>query len=155
MFPSVDELKSLLEQELPGVSLTVDGSALFVAPKDLTTVCRYLKDTERFRMDYLANLTAVDFPPDRMDVVYQLYSMEKKHGPITFKVKLPRQQLVVASVTPIWRGAEFQEREVYDLYGVTFEGHPDLRRILMWDGFEGHPMRKDYVPENQNVLESD
>jgi NADH:ubiquinone oxidoreductase subunit C len=59
----------------------------------------------------------------------------------------------VASVTPIWRGAEFQEREVYDLYGVRFEGHPDLRRILMWDGFQGHPMRKDYVVEDQNVLE--
>ena len=88
-----------------------------------------------------------------MDVVYHLYSMEQKHGPMTLLVKLPRQQPVVASVTPIWRGAEFQEREVYDLYGVTFEGHPDLRRILMWEGFEGHPMRKDYVPEDQNVLE--
>jgi NADH:ubiquinone oxidoreductase subunit C len=52
---------------------------------------------------------------------------------------------------PVYRGAEFQEREVYDLYGVTFEGHPDLRRILMWDGFEGHPMRKDYVPEDQSA----
>jgi hypothetical protein len=60
---------------------------------------------------------------------------------------------VVASVTPIWRGAEFQEREVYDLFGVRFEGHPDLRRILMWDGFEGHPMRKDYVVEDQDTLE--
>ena len=79
--------------------------------------------------------------------------MERKHGPIALQVSLPRQQPVVASVTPIWRGAEFQEREVYDLYGVTFEGHPDLRRILMWEGFEGHPMRKDYVPEDQNVLE--
>ena len=154
MFPSADELKSILEQELPSISLTLEGSVLFIAPKDLTAVCRYLKDTDRFRMDYLANLTAVDYPPEqRMDVVYHLYSMEKKHGPIALKVKLPRQNLVVASVTPIWRGAEFQEREVYDLYGVTFEGHPDLRRILMWDGFEGHPMRKDYVPENQNVLE--
>ena len=154
MLPSADELKSLLEQELPGISLTVEGGILFVVPKDLTAVCRYLKDTERFQMDYLANLTAVDYPAEqRMDLVYHLYSMEKKHGPMTLKVKLSRQQLVVASMTPIWRGAEFQEREIYDLFGVTFEGHPDLRRILMWDGFEGHPMRKDYVPEDQNVLE--
>ena len=154
MLPSIEELKAILEQALPGVSLIIEGAVVFVAPKDLLTVCRYLKDSDRFRMDYLANLTAVDYPSEqRMDVVYHLYSMEKKHGPIALKVKLPRQQPVIASVTPIWRGAEFQEREVYDLYGVTFEGHPDLRRILMWDGFEGHPMRKDYVPEDQNVLE--
>lgn len=154
MLPSLAELQSTIEQQLPGVSLTVEGASLVVAAKDLSAVCRYLKDTERFRLDYLANLTAVDYPTEqRMDVVYHLYSMEKKHGPIALIVKLPRQQPLVASVTPIWRGAEFQEREVYDLYGVTFEGHPDLRRILMWDGFEGHPMRKDYVPEDQNVLD--
>ena len=153
MMPSVDELKATIEQQLPGVSLTVEGVALVVAAKDLIAVCRYLKDSERFHMDYLANLTAVDYPPDRMGVIYHLYSMEKRHGPIALHVTLPRQHPVVASVTPLWRGAEFQEREVYDLYGVTFEGHPDLRRILMWDGFEGHPMRKDYVPEDQNVLE--
>ena len=154
MLPAADELKSILEQALPGVSITVENGVLLVAPKDVPVVCRFLRDTERFRMDYLANLTAVDYPSEqRMDIVYHLYSMEHKHGPIALKVKVPRQQPVVASVTPIWRGAEFQEREVYDLYGVTFEGHPDLRRILMWDGFEGHPMRKDYVPEDQNVLE--
>ena len=171
----MDELKATIEQQLPGVSLAVEGAALVVAAKDVTAVCRYFKDSERFHTDYLANLTAVDYPPapasttgvrpgdsegraggpgpDRIDVVYHLYSMEKRHGPIVLQVMLPRQHPVIASVTPIWRGAEFQEREVYDLYGVTFEGHPDLRRILMWDGFEGHPMRKDYVPEDQNVLE--
>ena len=149
----MDELKATIEQQLPGVSLAVEGGVLIVAAKDLTAVCRYLKDSERFHMDYLANLTAVDYPPDRLDVIYHLYSMEKKHGPIMLQVTLSRQQPVVASVTPIWRGAEFQEREVYDLYGVTFEGHPDLRRILMWDGFEGYPMRKDYVVEDQDVLE--
>ena len=86
-----------------------------------------------------------------MEVVYHLYSMAKKHGPVTLKVRLPRATPRVSSVTPIWRGTEFQEREAYDLYGVVFEGHPDLRRILMWDGFEGHPMRKDYVVEDQDV----
>ena len=154
MLPTPEETKTRLEQQLPGVSLVLEGPVLFVDPKDLIAVCRYLKTNERFRLDYLANLTAVDFPNEqRMDVVYHLYSMQDKHGPLTLKVKLPRQEPIVASVTSIWRGAEFQEREVYDLFGVRFEGHPDLRRILLWDGFEGHPMRKDYVPENQNVLE--
>ena len=137
MLPPPEELKTAIEQLLPGVSLTLEGGALIAAPHDVTAVCRCLKDNERFSLDYLANLAAVDYPPERMEVVYHLYSMAKKHGPVTLKVKLPRATPVVASVTPIWRGAEFQEREVYDLFGVTFEGHPYLRRILMWEGFEG------------------
>ena len=153
MLPSPEELQGVLAQLLPGVSLTVESGILSVPAKDLTAVCRCLKDNERFSLDYLADLTVVDYPPDRMDVVYHLYSMTKKHGPVTLKVTLPRENPVVASVTPIWRGAEFQEREAYDLFGVKFEGHPDLRRILLWDEFEGHPMRKDYVVEDQNVLE--
>ena len=165
MLPPPEELKAALEQLLPGVAITVESGAFFVDAKDLTTVCRCLKDTERFSLDYLSNLTVVDYlpappiggaqagPPGRIEVVYHLYSMAKKHGPMTLKVTLNRDQAAIASVTPIWRGAEFQEREAYDLYGVRFEQHPDLRRILMWDGFEGHPMRKDYVVEDQNVLE--
>ncbi len=153
MLPALEELKTAIEQQLPGVALALEAGVVLVEPKDLAAVGRCLKESERFRLDYLANVTAVDYPPERMDVVYHLYSMAHKHGPLTLKVKLPRAKPVVASVTPIWRAAEFQEREVYDLYGVVFEGHPDLRRILMWDGFEGHPMRKDYVPENQNAPE--
>ena len=151
MLPSPEEIKSALEQLLPGVSLTLDGGTLIVPPGDLTAACRCLKEHERFGLDYLANLTAVDYPPDTMEVIYHLYSMARKHGPVTLKVKLARANPTVASVTPLWRGAEFQEREVYDLFGVRFENHPDLRRILMWDGFEGHPMRKDYVPEDQDA----
>src|SRR3989338_7766226 len=159
MLPSTDELKTIIEQGLPGVSVALDAGVIVIAPKDVSAICRYLKETECFRMDYLANLTAVDYPPDsasggagRIEVVYHLYSMEKRHGPMILRVTLQRERSVIASVTPIWRSAEFQEREVYDLFGVTFEAHPDLRRILMWDGFEGHPMRKDYVPENQDAL---
>ena len=150
MVPSPEELKTAIEQLLPGVTLSVDGGGLRVEPKDLIVVCRCLKDTERFGLDYLANLTAVDYPSEqRIEMIYHLYSMSHKHGPVTLRVAVDRGHAAVASVTPIWRGAEFQEREVYDLFGVTFEGHPDLRRILMWDGFEGAPMRKDYVVEDQ------
>lgn len=150
MLPPPEELKTVLEQLLPGTTVTLEAGILFVEPKDVTAVCRTLRDNERFKLDYLANLTAVDYPPDRIDVVYHLYSMAQKHGPVVLKTKLNRATPSVASVTPIWRGAEYQEREVWDLYGVTFEGHPDLRRILMWEGFGGHPMRKDYQPENQD-----
>jgi len=158
MLPPLETLKSELEARVPGLTLTVEGTTLVIPREKLLDVCRWLKDAEPLACDYLADLTAVDYPPDpaggagRLDVVYHLYSMSKKHGPVTLKVPLPRANPVVASVTPIWRGAEFQEREAYDLFGVRFEGHPDLRRILLWDEFEGHPMRKDYVVEDQNVL---
>jgi NADH/F420H2 dehydrogenase subunit C len=154
MLPPIEELRTALEQLLPGVSIALEGEILFVPAKDLPAVCRCLKEHERFGLDYLADLTAVDYPPERLDVVYHLFSMAQRHGPLTLKVSLPRANPVVASVTPLWRSAEFQEREAYDLYGVRFEGHPDLRRILMWEGFAGHPMRKDYVPEDQNAPET-
>jgi NADH-quinone oxidoreductase subunit C len=82
-----------------------------------------------------------------LEAVYHLYSMELKHGPVVLRLRTANRtdQVQVPSLTPVWRGAEFQEREVFDLYGVIFTGHPDLRRILMWDGFKGFPMRRDYV----------
>jgi len=150
---SIDEIKQSLEQLLPGVALNSEEGALFVQPKDVSAVCRCLKETERFEYDYLSGVTAIDYPPETIVVVYHLYSMTKKEGPLTLKVRLPRATPNIASVTPIWRSAEFQEREVYDLFGVIFEGHPDLRRILMWDEFVGHPMRKDFVHEDQNAPE--
>ena len=154
MLPPLDELKSVIEAQLPGAALTVQGAALYADPKNLSAVCRFLRDHERFRMDYLSSVTVVDYPQEqRMDVVYHLYSMTHKHGPLTLKAKLPRAAPTIASVTPIWRSAEFREREAYDLYGVVFDGHPDLRRILLWDEFEGHPMRKDYVVEDQDAPE--
>ena len=153
MLPSIQDLKAAIERGVSNVSLTVEGRSLFLDADQLVPVCRFLKESPDYHMDYLSNLTAVDYPPDRIEMVYDLYSMAKKHGPVSLKAKLPRANPSVASLTPLYRGAEFQEREVYDLFGVTFEGHPDLRRILMWEGFKGYPMRKDYVPEDQDVLE--
>jgi len=85
--------------------------------------------------------------PGYLETVYHLYSMELKHGPLIIRLRTGNRtdQTHLPSLTPIWRGAEFQEREIFDLYGIVFDGHPDLRRILMWDGFKDFPMRKDYV----------
>ncbi len=85
--------------------------------------------------------------PGYLEAVYHLYSMEKKHGPVIIRLRTENRadKNHLPSLTPIWRGAEFQEREIFDLYGIIFDGHPDLRRILMWDGYTDHPMRKDYV----------
>jgi NADH-quinone oxidoreductase subunit C len=81
-----------------------------------------------------------------LEAVYHLYSMTHKHGPVIIRMQTAdrSESACLPSLTPIWRSAEFQEREIFDLYGVRFHGHPDLRRILMWDEFEDHPMRKDY-----------
>jgi NADH-quinone oxidoreductase subunit C len=118
-------------------------------------------------VDYCSNVTGVDYlerevkekvtqedgtvetitktEPGRIDVVYHLYSMQNKTGPLVLKQRTTRGGAEVASLMPVWRSCELQEREVFDLFGVNFTGHPDLRRLLMWDEFEGHPMRKDYV----------
>jgi len=85
--------------------------------------------------------------PGYLEAVYHLYSMALKQGPVVLRQRTEDRadKAHVASLTPIYRGAEFQEREAFDLYGIIFDGHPDLRRILMWDGFKDFPMRKDYV----------
>jgi NADH-quinone oxidoreductase subunit C len=85
--------------------------------------------------------------PGCLEAVYHLYSMAKKHGPVVIRMRTANRtdKVELPSLTPVWRAAELQEREVFDLYGIVFKGHPDLRRILMWDGFKDHPMRRDYV----------
>jgi len=85
--------------------------------------------------------------PGCLEVVYHLYSIALRQGPVVLRLCTANRtgQVTLPSLTPVWRSCEFQEREVFDLFGVVFEGHPDLRRILMWDGFKDHPMRRDYV----------
>ncbi len=85
--------------------------------------------------------------PGHLEAVYHLFSMRKKHGPVVLRMRTVNRtdKVELPSFTPIWRSAEFQEREIFDLYGIVFAGHPDLRRLLMWPEFKDHPMRKDYV----------
>jgi NADH-quinone oxidoreductase subunit C len=85
--------------------------------------------------------------PAYLEAVYHLYSMARKHGPLILRLRTENRadKVSLPSLTPVWRSCEFQEREIFDLYGIVFEGHPDLRRILMWPEFTDHPMRKDYV----------
>jgi NADH-quinone oxidoreductase subunit C len=150
-------------------SLLVDSAHTLAAAK-------FLRDDPQLRLDYCSNVTGVDWPeaeltekikvkqivdgmekeveelkktvrPGFLEVVYHLYSMELKHGPVVLRQRTANRDAEVpaVSLTPVWRGCEFQEREVFDLFGIRLEGHPDLRRILMWDGFKGFPMRRDYV----------
>lgn len=115
-----------------------------MAPADkIEEVAQFVRDELGF--NYLSSVTGVDLLDDnKMEVVYHTYSIEKGGGALVLKVQVDRDDPVVPSLTPIWPGADFQEREIWDLYGVRFDGHPDLRRILLWEGFEGFPMRKDW-----------
>jgi len=108
----------------------------------ITDVFTFLRDQKGF--DYLTSLTAVDdFPEDKLEVIYHLY---KSTGGEILELKtfIGRESPIVPSITPLYPGVEFQEREVWDLFGIKFTGHPDLRRLLLWEGFEGHPLRKDW-----------
>lgn len=113
-----------------------------VSPDNLLEVMTALRD--EYSYDYLSSVTGVDYlPDDRMEVVYHLYRSTGGSG-LVIKTQTPRNNAVVPSLVSIYPGADFQEREAWDLLGIRFEGHPDLRRILMWEGFEGHPLRKDW-----------
>ena len=92
--------------------------------------------------------------PGYLEAVYHLFSMTQKHGPVVVRMRTANRtdDTHLPSLTPVWRSAEFQEREGFDLFGIVFDGHPDLRRILMWDGFVDYPMRKDYVPPADDIL---
>jgi NADH-quinone oxidoreductase subunit C len=114
-------------------------------PKETSTKIKVKKliDGEEKEVEEVQKTTT----PGYLEVVYHLFSQELKQGPLPLRLRTADRDAGVhlPSLTPIWRSAEFQEREIFDLYGVIFDGHPDLRRLLMWDGFVDHPMRRDYV----------
>ena len=192
---TVEEIKAAIEAAVPGAGVEFvpnPGPAaehsLRIAPASAVAVATFLRDDADLALDFLSNVTGVDWPdkeiaekvkvtrtvtktvdgpegkveqqveenveetrkrvePGCLEVVFHLYSVAKKHGPLVLRMKTANRtdQVELPSLTPVWRAAEFQEREVFDLYGIIFRGHPDLRRLLMWEGFKDHPMRKDYV----------
>ncbi|HBY63459.1 MAG TPA: NADH-quinone oxidoreductase subunit C [Solibacterales bacterium] len=130
-------------------SAIVDGkrehgeTTLYISPDLLQSACRFLKESEQFVR--LSTVTAVDWYPaePRFEVVYHLHSLDRNER-LRLKVRVSGEKPEVDSVTGVWRGANWYEREVFDLFGITFPGHPDLTRILMPDYWEGHPLRKDF-----------
>ena len=144
MAVDLEAIEAQLNEAFPEAVADRDGDWLVVEADQLQEVATHLRDEMGF--DFLTHLSASDYP-DRIEVVYNLYSTRPdQQGPgIPLKVRLPdRNNPRLPSVTNIWAGANFQEREVWDMFGVRFEGHPNLKRILLWEGFEGHPLRKDW-----------
>jgi NADH-quinone oxidoreductase subunit C len=188
---TVEEIKAAIEAAVPGARVTIVTNpgpsaqhSLRLEPESAVAVAKFLRDDAGLALDFLSNVTGVDYldkgitekiqvkrqvtkvvdgleqtveetaeeirkrvEPGYLEVVYHLFSVAKKHGPVILRMRTENRtdKVELPSVTPIWRSAEFQEREVFDLFGVVFKGHPDLRRILMWDEFKDHPMRRDYV----------
>jgi NADH-quinone oxidoreductase subunit C len=192
---TVEEIKAAILAAVPGAGVEIVSNpgpsaqhSLLLKPGSAIAVATFLRDDEELALDFLSNVTGVDWldkeiaekvkvtrqvskpveggepgqvqmvdetveetrkhvQPGYLEVVYHLFSMAKKHGPVVLRMRTENRtdNVALPSFTPIWRSAEFQEREVFDLFGVVFKGHPDLRRLLMWDEFKDHPMRRDYV----------
>lgn len=120
-----------------------------VRSDSIVEVCRFLRDDQDLAFEVLSDLTALDLPKDNIiQVVYHLYSYTKRHQ-IVLKADLPREGPALKTVEGVWRAANWMEREVFDLFGVVFEGHPDLRRIMLPEDWVGHPLRKDFVEQEQ------
>ena len=138
----LDKIKGRFPTAVVDVPANMKDFTILLAADQLFAVATFLHDEMGF--DYLTDVTAVDYR-DRFEVVYHLYSVSQKSGMLVLKVNLTeREHPEIASVTPIWAGAHLMECEAYDLMGIQFAGHPQLRRIMMWDGFPGHPLRKDF-----------
>ncbi|MGH2537132.1 MAG: NADH-quinone oxidoreductase subunit C, partial [Candidatus Promineifilaceae bacterium] len=133
--------QAALQARFPGVlseDMRERYTGLILPADQLPQVAGYLRHELGF--NYLSSLTAADLIDEqKLEVIYHTFSIDQGGGPVVLKVQVDRNDPVVPSLTPEWPGADFQEREAWDLYGIGFDGHPDLRRILLWEGFHGHP----------------
>jgi NADH-quinone oxidoreductase subunit C len=176
-----DQVKARFPQPVLGTHHYLGDETVVLRREGLVEVCRFLRDDPSMAMDFLIDLSCVDYhkfgkrvpenkpglvtpsplpyfmkpkptreawqriagPEDRFEVVYHFYSTVKNHR-LRLKVPVTQADAAVDSITSLWRAADWFEREVWDMFGVTFRGHPNLRRLLMYEGFQGHPLRKDY-----------
>lgn len=138
------ETAKRIAEAFPGSVITTSDVAIIVDRTSLHKVAEFLKNTSGLEFDYLANQTAVDYV-DYFEVTYNLVSIKNNHSLVLKTRCYDRDNPVVPSVINLWRTADLQEREIYDLLGISFDGHPNMKRLLLWEGFQGHPLRRDYL----------
>ena len=146
----IDEILTLCAAKYPEHSFVVDPLNMDVIMTPIEVVpeiFKWLRDDPELRFDYFDFSTCTDHPPVTMDLIYYVFSNEHKHR-LGLKVRLARENPIIGTVANLWRNADWNEREIYDLFGVFFTGHPDQRRLMMPDDWEGHPLRKDYMHPN-------
>lgn len=147
--PSTEDIAFLRErfsEAITGVREGLGEISCYVDPRYIVDVCRFLRDDSRFQFNLLSDLCGADLGMDqepRFEVIYHLYSIPLGHR-LRLKAQLPPDEPTIESVTSVWKTANWHERETFDMFGIVFTGHPDLRRILMPEEFQWHPLRKDY-----------
>jgi NADH-quinone oxidoreductase subunit C len=141
-----EKIKEKFPEQVADVAEFRDQVSVIVKKEQIVAILKYLHDEPMLNFDHLQDLTAVDYLKKkdvRFEVVYTLYSMKYRHA-IRIRAQVAENDPKISSVVPIWEGANWHERECFDMFGIDFVGHPDLRRILMPEDWEGHPLRKDY-----------
>ena len=138
-----EELAGHVGRRFPDAACRWKGDSLWVEPSDLRQVAEFLRDEPALAFNFLNAVSAVDYV-SYFEVVYHLTSFEHNQSAVVKTRLYSREAPTAPSVVEVWPGADFQEREIYDLMGVAFEGHPNLKRIMLWEGFPGHPQRKDF-----------
>ena len=143
----IERLKEKFPASILEVATFREEVTVTVTKEDILEICKFLYSDPDLRFEFLTDLCGVDFFPrtPRFEVVYLLYSM-KNNRRLRLKTRVGENESV-SSVESVWKAANWLEREAYDLFGISFANHPDLRRILLWDGYEGHPLRKDFPVE--------
>ncbi len=151
--PALARLRARFDERILGTHAHRGDATAEVAAASILEIATFVRDDPALAFDLLVDITAVDYlgSVPRFEVVYHLYSLSRNQR-LRLKARVPEESPRLASVTPVWRGANWLERETYDMYGIVFEGHPDLRRIYLYPEFEGHPLRKDYPKEKRQPL---
>ena len=138
-----EELAELIQQAVPNASLEWDDDSLWIDPSQLQPVAMFLRDDGSLNFNFLSSVSAVDYI-EYFELVYHLTSLKYNYSAVIKTRVFGRDFPAVPSVVAVWPGANFQEREIWDLMGIKFDGHPNLKRIMLWEGFPGHPHRKDF-----------
>ena len=137
-------LAGRLRESLPDAVCESDDAAVWVAPAAMAEVAAFLRGDPELDFSFLNSVSAIDFVA-HFELVYHLTSIARRHTGIVRSRVYGREEPAAASVVSVWRGADFQEREIWDLMGIRFTGHPNMKRIMLWEGFDGHPLRKDFL----------
>jgi NADH-quinone oxidoreductase subunit C len=138
------DIGKLIGSHFPNAVVESDVQSVTIKSDYLSAVLTYLKNAPETAFNYLTDLTAVDYQ-DYFEVVYRLTSLELNHTTVIKTRCFDRNDASLPSVTGLWKGADLMEREIFDLMGISFSGHPNLKRIFLWEGFSGFPLRKDYL----------
>ncbi len=133
-----------INEVIPGAAVEYNQTDVWVLPEHILDVARHLKSGEGLDFSYLNALSAVDYV-EYFEMVYHLLSLRRNSSLVVKSRVAGREDPVVSSVWSVWKGADLQEREVWDLMGIRFDGHPNMKRVMLWEGFPGHPLRKDFL----------